>query len=629
MATLIPRLNRLDPQAPASVGRLEITSPNLLQATAPLREGVAAGVEQAVDAYQSYNREIRKQELAAKDLKATEIVNGVEVLGRTSLAQIGQKKGDTTPDYQTFDQNLQTWRDEALKKTEDPEIQQLIDKKLSGTYGRLNETRGIQQAKQFYGYQQDIINSSVKLTQDDAMSMAQILDSRDPNTFVPFKSRIDRIVEFREAEAFQNGMISGYDEKGNPVWSPVVEEKIRKDVGDTLVPTVKSLNAAGKASEARQLIEEYEPWLNATDRAKLIQENDEASVKNKALAELAKFQGNPTIAEINAMNVPEDVKLKMREINHTNTLHQERENKAKADATFLKMMDEIDTLAKSKRPYVDASDFKDRSALYKNNKEMLSANQRKALESYFDSNRKTDPDLMAQIWDDFTNNSLGTYSGAMIVEMRNKLSRRDVGVFEQLLKTQTSPTSEASKNTLSNSSVKRVERSVADMVYDDGTPIFKKKSNGKFRKEDNEIINELNRDVLEYVSDTKRWTLDGEQEFITQRLQEIKARKQQERETSFGQSVRNFFGNFLSGEQKKKTPNTFNGGASITEPIPLPAKKPSKAQPGQSNNTSGMSNWTTEQWVDDYAARHNGDIPDNIGTLIKSWKQKRLSGEVK
>jgi len=641
MPVQIPRVDRFGAQAPGQSDRLEMNAPNLLGATTQLREGLSNVVNTSVDVIDARQKELRKKELEVKDLKATEAAIKYEQTLKTDLDRLKQLKGDTTPAYKQFDEKRFEFEDTIYTEVgEDPETRQLLQQKIISANGRITDLRSTQQTAQYYSWQKEVADNSVKLKQDNAMKDSQFLDIRNPVAFGRVDKALSEIEGTRRAIAIQNGYdikpitnpktgaVTGWDYSN----APAIETQIKADIGDAIIPIVKSLNGAGKVKEAKALIESKKPWLNAEDVAKLTADNDEASVKNRALEGLSKLGPNPSIDQINALkDVGEDVKLKMREINHTNSLHREREVKQKADTTYLKMINEIEAAGQTAVPYVSVDDFKERSKLYKNNRDLLTVSQRSSLEKYFDQNRETDPDTMVEIYNLFRNNDLDKLTGAQIMEMRSKLSVRDEGRFQTMLTASQKPTSEASKNVLTNSAMDRVDRSFTRLTYADGSPMFKKKQNGKYSKADNEQLTEVLKAVEDNIRNNPRWTQQAEDALISQKLQEIKQAKQQERDSSLTERVRGFFRGIM-GETTPKQPNPFKGGAPAPAPVQTtPTKPQAKAQPGQAASSNDMSKWTNAQWIEDYQSKNGGKMPppSEMRAVLKTYKEKRMNGEIK
>ena len=206
MPVQIPRVNRFEQQAPGQSERIQVNAPNLLGATAPLREGVSNLANTAIDVMEARQKEARKQELAVKDLKATEAAIKYEQTLKGELDRLKQLKGDVTSACKQFDEKTLTLEDDIYTSVgEDQETRLMLKEKIIKADGRIADTRSTQQTGQYYSWQKEVADSSVKLKQDNAMKAAQFLDVRNPLTFGGVQSQLDEIEGTRIAIAVQNG----------------------------------------------------------------------------------------------------------------------------------------------------------------------------------------------------------------------------------------------------------------------------------------------------------------------------------------------------------------------------------------------------------------------------------------
>ena len=457
MAVTIPRLNPIQTAAPGSAGRLEVSAPNLLGATAPLREGLSAGLGDVADAY----KELRKKELETKSLKATEYATKYEQSAKLSLDKKSLLKGDPTQAYKEFDEELVNLEKSVYEQVgEDPETQYFLREKIIKANGRISDTRNTNQTKQYYGWQKEVADSSVKLRQDNVAKNSQYLDVRNQMTFGSVQSQIDEIEGTRIAIAIQNGYdIKQVDEeRTDPItgqkyrykgWdysnAPAVESQIKADIGDAIIPTVKSLNAAGKIAEAKQLIKDQGRWLNAADLAKLTSDNDEANVKTQALALTANLKnksGKAALDEIATSSVSDDIKFKAREIIDTrdrqdaNALERKRKDGERFLYTF------VDERQNSKKPFATVAELKD-SPEYKNVKDVLSPSALKAIEQRIEAPTVSDPKsldaMSASYRKGFVNNEGKPLTDAEFNNLLSGLKQEDRNRYRRLRETVTKP----------------------------------------------------------------------------------------------------------------------------------------------------------------------------------------------
>ena len=142
MPVQIPRVNRFEQQAPGQSERIQVNAPNLLGATAPLREGVSNLANTAIDVMEARQKEARKQELAVKDLKATEAAIKYEQTLKGELDRLKQLKGDVTSAYKQFDEKTLTLEDDIYTSVgEDQETRLMLKEKIIKANGRIADTR--------------------------------------------------------------------------------------------------------------------------------------------------------------------------------------------------------------------------------------------------------------------------------------------------------------------------------------------------------------------------------------------------------------------------------------------------------------------------------------------------------
>ena len=125
------------------------------------------------------------------------------------------------------------------------------------------------------------------------------LDAARPETFANMHTYAQDIIQARIARGSQTGSLVTKPDGTIDYEQGPVGPQIKKDIGDAVIPLVKSLNAAGKVKEGKQVIDQYAPFLNAADRATLLSDNNEADVNNQAIVALTKLQQDVAAANPN------------------------------------------------------------------------------------------------------------------------------------------------------------------------------------------------------------------------------------------------------------------------------------------------------------------------------------------
>lgn len=652
MAVVIPKLERIDPTGPQSAGRLQLDAPNLLGATAPLREGVGALANATVDVIEQRQKSLRKQELAAKDLKATEAAIKYETKLKGDLTRIEQIGGDATPAYKAFDDGMAELENTTYTNVgEDAETRAILKEKIIKANGRVQDERTVNQTKQYYKWQKEVADSSVSLKRDNAMKSSQYLDVKNPATFGAVQSQIDEIEQTRISIGLQNGydIKQVTDDNGVTRWdysnAPAIETQIKGDIGDTVIPMVKALNASGKANEAKALIEGQKKWLNADDLAKLTSDNDEASVKNRALDELTKIGRNPSIDQINNLKgVGEDVKLKMREINHTNSLHRERENNQKVDSVMNKMYQDIQAAKGSDTPYVSAEDFKNRNPLWKNNKDMLSVENMKSIDKLVTNVEVTDPEAFNQAMRLVQNGELEGLSGQKFLALR---SRIDDGIWKTMFSSyfrQNLPDTESRKQSNIAFSSKEVTGYFNKQTDQYGNFTFPRNKKGQYTNSNDEaLVADSQRQLGEWIA-TNPSVTTAEIQDKSKELYNDALKAREEATPGWIKNVRSFMDSFkaqnpfiggkrptLSNETPpavKITPDQVQNNPPAATTATQAATVPGSQQTAPQNG-GNMAKYTPAQWFSAYDAdpANRGKSfanPEDKKKAVRDYARKKL-----
>lgn len=443
MAVVIPRLESINPAGPQQSERIQVNAPNLLGATAPLREGLSSAVESVSDAYVAQQKELRKKELAAKDLKQTEKAIGYEQALKSRLDVAKQQKGDPTPYYKQFDEEMVKLEESLYDDSMDEEDRALLKEKIIKANGRILDTRSTNYIGQYYGWQKEVADSSVKLRQDNAVKDSTNFNVANPYSYKGVRSALDEIEGTRTAIAIQNGydikpiMRESVDPKTGEKtivqtgWdysnAPAIEAQIKADIGDTVIPMVKALNAAGKTKEAKFIIDDQKKWLNANDLATLTADNDEANVKNQALALIGSLKnqsGKAALDEVEKSNVSSAIRFKARELIDTKDRQEQNALARKRDQAKSFLYQFIDEKQRSTIPFATVNEFKD-SPEYKNFKDVLDATQLKALEERIEAPPTSDPKAKEKISAVYRTTGFANLTDAQFNEYLKGLDKQD------------------------------------------------------------------------------------------------------------------------------------------------------------------------------------------------------------
>lgn len=383
MAVQIPRIQRADPSAPQPTGQMNLNIPNMAEANAPVMKASTKAVQDITELSLRIETEQKKQQAKVWDTKSTDISNQFEMALKDRLHQIKQKDGgDTTKDFTDYDSYAKETYDQIMSdnKDMDPSFNKVLQEKMSTTYGRLSSNRNQLQYEQWYKYENNVTDGSVKIAQDNAFEKSYNLSMNNPQSFLEYESYLSRIEQYRISQGDKNGtLVRGAN--GEPLhMEGSVGVKIRSDIGDVVINTVTALNAAGKVDEAKKLINDYgakgKKYLNAADESKLISDNNESDVRNQALVRLSEMKDSklnteqdpnwlPTLAQINSTSNSEAVKHQMRGIVDTQSRHLENEKSRRVDAIISAEFNRLQEVQNSNEPYLTVSSYME-SKQYKN-----------------------------------------------------------------------------------------------------------------------------------------------------------------------------------------------------------------------------------------------------------------------
>lgn len=629
MAIQVPRIKKFQAQAPESVGRQNFTAPNDDEGAAIVRQQIGKTAGSLADAYSDYDAAVTKQEQQARELKATELQNIYETKVKGELARIGTLKGDMTSQYKDLDANMQKWQGEISKDLGDENLTALYQQKVMRSNNRLYQQRTLQQAKQFYEYQDETVKSTVKLRQDDAVQNSAILDARNPGTFVPLQQSIDAIEKARAAQGEMNGFKIKYED-GQAIYEPAVETAIKNDIGDAIKPIVKTLNGAGKAKEAQAIIEKYGRWLNADDRDKLVSENRQTGIKNEALVVVSQIQasGPAGLAAIDARaDLTPEVKEKAREIYDTRERQLDSARTRKSRMVLNRVMTDIQSRqdADAKNPdgtptaYVSAADFREKSPYYKNNKDLLTPAQWKNIEAMIaGSPTESDSKVLAEVYNKIADGSIEDLTPEELLDYKTKLSKQDFNKVDRIFLRGNQPESVAQKRAHITWATKEMRNKIGAATIDD-EPLFPRTANGRFLDpDDNVIVADINNRLSDFITESPNATESSIKQKQAELLAEAIEKKNKARNSN---PILNFFRkNKFDGGAVAPTATPAPTAAAVVRPQAQQAVKPSATLPTK----SVMSTWQVKDWKKAYMAENPGKAPPN-GNQLSAFKQKKLA----
>lgn len=645
MAVQIGKVQRIEPTTPQSVGRLEVQPPNIAEIGVRNIDVTSKNVDAISDTLIKLETEAQKKARQLIDTRTTDLANQYKMKLSEERNKLKTTEGYFAPMFDDYDKKEDEYYNEimGIDKNEDPYFIQSLTRKMQNAKGESRSDRNKLQFEKAYAYNNQVADSSVKLSQDEAFNKAMELNMANPATFTAFNVYVERIKAFRQAQADKNGTLLYNDDgtpalKDSPAWV-----QVREDVGGVIIPTVKSLNAAGKVAEARALINKYDDMLNAADKAKLISDSDEADIKNQALEKLSTLGPNPTIAQINSVDASEAVKLKMREINHTNKIHLERENEEKSKITLSDAYRKILAKQASNRPYANATEFIN-SPEGKDLADKLSPSDFGLLKKATESVVNSDQNTLGKIFNHVQNDTLKSLGPKEYIELSNKLNTDDKAWFRRLYEQGTAATSEPRKMSIVKDALTNFDKIVGDFKNEYGDEAFPKRTKGSRKGQyvdpDDVIrLNKAKQNIEVLLNNPKASYNPKEREkIIRDELQSALDDKQnsrseiqkymQDKGAEIRQKAKGYFNDALN--------SIFGGNSTSVKTVPkseglASSEKAAKSTESSTkgiidkNTGSDMSKWKMGDFMSSFV-KEFGREPKDIEEL-KNYKKAKLEGK--
>ncbi len=285
MAVQVPRLNRFEPQQTQSVGRSEVSLPNIPAIVQPQMNAVMGIGEAQVKYFQ-------KQEDNAIDTAAKAAANEYNIYLNNELSKARTFKGDPTKVYAQLDEMRETKFNEILNKN--PDISSrgkaFIEQELSKVSSQYQMKRDTAHAGQYYDYDLNVTRASSKLKSEDIANLAGFIDVNKPETFGP----IDSIIRGISADWNKHGEKFGAvtrDENGQWLASDSIKLEVGKDVSDGLVNAINVLNNSGHPDLADAMFAKYNDYIDGYKKDNLKKSILDQSQTIKALNVLPKLVG--------------------------------------------------------------------------------------------------------------------------------------------------------------------------------------------------------------------------------------------------------------------------------------------------------------------------------------------------
>jgi len=300
MAVQIPRLQKLGPQAPESIGRIPTDVVQQAPATQQVDQAVTGAMSQVADYYGRVEEE-------AAQTTSTEASLKWDISTRTKLHQLKQIEGNPTEHYAKFDEDSVQLENDITKQYEGSSgrTQHLIKEKILKSRQGMADTRALFEGAQFSKYQDKVSTSKIVVSQDKMLDAAMFATKGQPSSLIELAKVREEIVNEHLEMAVRKGVATKDVETGKITvpdsYKPIIDRAIRTDLTKGLGDVVKTLNQSDKPEEAQYVLDVYSADILGPEKNSLRKSSDSKVVELMALKVADKVRGLDGKAAIDAI----------------------------------------------------------------------------------------------------------------------------------------------------------------------------------------------------------------------------------------------------------------------------------------------------------------------------------------
>ena len=389
MAVQVPRLNRFEPQQTQSVGRSEVSLPNIPAIVQPQMNAVMGIGEAQVKYFQ-------KQEDNAIDTAAKAAANEYNIYLNDELNKARVFKGDPTSIYAQFDESSSKKYEELLNKN--PNLsgrgKSAVAAELSQVASNYQIKKDTAYAGQYYEYDKNVTDNAAKLTAQDFMTVSSYVDPANEKTFRPMDALIRRVSNLYKQHGKKFGAVTR-DEAGNQISTAEIDLKIGETVSSGLIATVNNLNDSGRPDLADAVYAKYYDYIDAAKKDDVLKSIRDEQRTLKALSVIPKVQGK-SVEEIDSLlnkEFKDDPKGKEKAYEAIDAESRRRDNIRDriSDQSYNSAFDVVSARMQGDEPFSNV--FEMEQAIKKQLKTMTKPAQKKALQEMVDKPGKSDMDV--------------------------------------------------------------------------------------------------------------------------------------------------------------------------------------------------------------------------------------------
>jgi hypothetical protein len=284
MAVELPRVKRLGPSEPTSVGRMEARVPDLGKGM-DIQSKAADNLAEAATDYVTKESEYQlRTEALNRD-------NEFKIQSNMILERVKDYQGDPTEAYANAEKEIDELKKKLVNETTSNSIfnssaslKDAVEAKLNDTYGDIRLKAGINYGNQRVKYEQKIDSAAIEMSKNDIVANVGLIDPNDPNTFGPLDKSISRIQDTIFKRAEQYGAVKR-DAEGNILPESLDANTLisyKKPVSEAIDDAIKTAINSKRPDVADALMKKYSAFIDQSKLANLKDNLEKANTEREA-----------------------------------------------------------------------------------------------------------------------------------------------------------------------------------------------------------------------------------------------------------------------------------------------------------------------------------------------------------
>lgn len=506
----VPRINRIDPQAPESVGRMDVRLPDPTQGLAQRQQQLTQGVANTFDAANKYEDE-------AANLASDEAYTEFYSKKKQGLASLKEIEGDPTEAFAKFDEESKSWQQDIEKRYEGSSdvIKQRIRQKLYKADALIQDERTVQEGHQYNIYAGKTAKAASDASKDALMGVLAGFDPADKESEMKVQTAVDAIREPLLNDGKRRGLVQ-YNEDGTiKDIDPLLQSEMKEEVSKGLKVSIAALNDAGETAKADYLLNKYKDTLTADALGSLLKGGKDTKINMEATTlvdQVRRMSPEAAFNHIDNSKVAPEVKEKAREKLDTYTRQREAGIERGQKMAFNNAIKHIQEAGEGGGVYYTKEQLWD-DPIMKQHKRRMTPDQQKKVEDAIFKPARSSVQAKSTMYELARTGELYKMDYPTFVQYSSGLNDKDAHMFESMWNKEQNPTAPQKRQAYTFMATQlKQEMEKLGLVK-------KNKYTNRYTPEDEQEINDMNDLLMEAIEAYPPGTSVAEQNrFVEQSL---------------------------------------------------------------------------------------------------------------